>query len=116
MHPGDLVNCGYLDAGVDARPTCAADPDCATSPRAPYCEPNTRTCVECYLPEQCAANPVEKFCDLDTLQCTSCVAHADCTSQACLRDTGVCGDDSNVAYVDPVMGNDNATCNVSAKC
>ena len=115
MHATDLENCGYLDAGIDARPTCAGDPDCASSPGAPYCELGTGFCVECYLPEHCAANPEKKFCDLETFRCASCREHADCTSAVCL-DTGVCGDDSNVAYVDPMADPANMQCTFAAKC
>jgi hypothetical protein len=115
MHPGDLENCGYLDAGVDARPVCMADLDCAASPAAPYCEPSAQFCVECYLPEHCASNADKPFCDPETFLCTSCVANTDCASNVCLP-TGVCGDDSNVAYVDPVGGVDNSGCGAATKC
>jgi hypothetical protein len=113
MHPGDLDNCGYLDAGIDARPTCSIDQDCA--PAAPYCEMNTHFCVECYDDTHCAGNEIEKKCDLSTFLCTSCTANADCPSLVCLP-TGVCGDDGNVAYVDPDMGADNAKCSFEQKC
>ena len=114
-HPTDLENCGYLDAGIDARPTCNADPDCAASPGAPFCEQNTHYCVECYLPEHCANRGDEMFCDLDTFRCTSCVAHADCASNACLPN-GTCGDDASVAYVDPAAPAANTTCTLAEKC
>lgn len=114
-HPTDVENCGYLDAGIDARPMCASDPDCTASPVGPYCEPDTHYCVECYLPEHCAANPDEKFCDLDTFSCRSCVEHADCASNVCLPD-GTCGDDSTVAYVDPAAPSTNTTCTLAEKC
>jgi hypothetical protein len=115
LHPGDLENCGYLDAGIDARPTCTVDQDCATSTGAPYCEPTAQFCVECYLPEHCATNAVETFCDPQSFLCTSCVENTDCASNVCLPN-GVCGDDSNVAYVDPVAGVDNANCTSTSKC
>jgi hypothetical protein len=114
-HPTDLENCGYTDAGVDARPACTSDPECAASPGAPYCEQTTQFCVECYLPEHCASNADRTFCDLDTFRCTSCVAHADCASSACLPD-GVCGDDTNVAYVDPMAPMTNTACTIAQKC
>ncbi|HEU4614336.1 MAG TPA: choice-of-anchor Q domain-containing protein [Kofleriaceae bacterium] len=114
-HPTDVENCGYLDAGIDARPMCASDPDCDSSPVGPYCEPDTHYCVECYLPEHCAANPDKKFCDLDTFSCRSCVEHADCASNACLPD-GTCGNDSTVAYVDPAAPATNTTCTLAEKC
>jgi hypothetical protein len=115
QHPTDLENCGYGDAGVDARPTCMADPDCAGSPGAPYCEVTSQFCVECYLPEHCAGNADETFCDLDTFRCTSCVAHADCASGACLP-SGECGDDATVAYVDPAAATTNTACTSAQKC
>ena len=114
-HSGDLDNCGYLDAGIDARPVCASDMDCAGSPGAPYCELNLHECVECYQSGHCSANPVEKFCDLSTFLCTSCVRNTDCTSNVCLPN-GQCGDDGNVAYVDPAMGADNADCKMATPC
>jgi len=114
-HPGDLDNCGFLDGGIDARPMCASDMDCASSPSAPYCELNLHECVGCYQSGQCTANPIEKFCDLSTFQCTSCVRNTDCTSNVCLPN-GECGDDSNVAYVDPDLGGNNATCAMATPC
>lgn len=115
LHPTDLENCGYLDAGIDARPTCSADPDCAGSPGAPFCEQSSRYCVECYLPEHCAVNPDKPFCDLDMFRCTSCVTHADCASNACLPN-GVCGDNASVAYVDPTAAPANTQCTLAEKC
>jgi hypothetical protein len=115
MHPGDLDNCGYLDAGIDARPTCMVEADCAGLVGAPHCEPNAQVCVECYLPEHCAMNPVEKFCDPQTLLCTSCIKNADCASDVCLPN-GLCGDDTNVAYVDPMAMPENVTCTAAAPC
>jgi len=114
-HPRDLDNCGYLDAGIDARPACTSDMDCASSPAAPYCEPNIHACVECYQSGHCVLNPVEKFCELSTFLCTSCVRNTDCTSDVCLPN-GECGDDGNVAYVDPGMGADNADCKMATPC
>lgn len=114
-HPTDLENCGYLDAGIDARPTCMADPDCAEAAGTPYCQPDIQFCVECYLPEHCAMNADKKFCDPDTFRCSSCVTHDNCMSNACLPD-GTCGDDSTVAYVDPTAPETNTTCTLAAKC
>jgi hypothetical protein len=92
-----------------------ADPDCAASPGAPFCETTSQFCVECYLPEHCAGNTVKTFCDLDSFRCTSCVAHADCASGACLP-SGECGDDTTVAYVDPTAAMTNTTCTFAQKC
>ncbi len=114
-HPTDLENCGYLDAGIDARPTCTADPDCVEAAGTPYCQPDIQFCVECYLPEHCAMNADKKFCDPDTFHCSSCVTHGNCASNACLPD-GTCGDDSTVAYVDPAAPAMNTTCTFAEKC
>ncbi len=114
-HPTDVENCGFLDAGIDARPTCTVDPDCEALVDTPHCEPDTHYCVGCYLPEHCAGNAEAKFCDLDTFTCRSCVEHADCTSNACLPD-GTCGDDSTVAYVDPMAPVANTTCTAAEPC
>jgi hypothetical protein len=117
MHPGDRENCGYLDAGIDARPTCMTNEDCvATSPNAPWCEPTARVCVECYDATHCAANAIDKLCDLQTFSCASCVVHSDCASEACLPEGGGCGDELNVAYVDPTAGVDNKFCTLLLKC
>jgi hypothetical protein len=113
LHPTDLENCGYTDAGIDARPSCTTDLDCAAG--APHCEPSGHYCVECYENAHCVANADKTFCDLDTFQCSSCVTHADCASQACLP-SGICGDDSDVAYVDPQAPEANVACSVAAKC
>lgn len=114
-HPTDLENCGFLDAGIDARPTCTTDPDCAGSPAAPFCEPNTHYCVECYLPEHCAMAGTEQYCDLDRFSCTSCVAHANCASKACLP-SGECGEEAAIAYVDPAAPAGNTECTLQDKC
>jgi hypothetical protein len=59
--------------------------------------------------------PNKPFCDRETFLCSSCLAATDCASNVCLPN-GVCGDDSNVAYVDPAGGSDNAQCTVAMKC
>lgn len=114
-HPTDIANCGYLDAGVEPRTPCEAEPDCAAVPGAPYCHPDIGFCVECYLPEHCASNTDMMYCDRDTFRCSSCVAHEDCASNACLPD-GTCGDDSTVAYVDPDAPASNTACTLAEKC
>src|SRR4051794_2713458 len=96
----DPATCGYLDAAIDARPMCGTDMDC--SGRAPFCEPSSHYCVECLDNSSCTV-PDRPFCDLSTYTCEGCVTNADCPSKACLP-TGVCGDDSNTAYVDPTSG------------
>lgn len=115
MHPNDIDNCGYADAGIDARPVCMSDPDCAASPGAPHCETAAQVCVECYQDDHCAANPDKKFCDLDTFLCRICVKNSDCLSGACLPN-GVCGDDANVAYVDPATPTPSTACTKAAPC
>lgn len=116
MHPNDIANCGYADAGIDARPTCTSDLDCAaSSPAAPHCELGAHVCVECFDDMHCAGNPEKKFCDLDTFLCTTCVKNSDCTSGACLPN-GVCGDDTSVAYVDGAAAAGNAQCTMAAPC
>jgi hypothetical protein len=113
MHPGDLENCGYLDAGIDARPMCMLDQDCP--PAAPFCEPNARFCVECYLPVHCEMTPGKPYCDPESYRCASCINDSDCASNVCLPN-GVCGDDTNVAYVDPMAMATNMQCTASAPC
>lgn len=93
----DPATCGYLDASIDARPMCNADPDC-TAPAA-RCELTSHYCVECLTNTDCT-NSSQPFCDPDTYTCEGCVAHSDCPSSACLP-TGICGEGTQVAFVDP---------------
>jgi hypothetical protein len=115
MHLNDIANCGYADAGIDARPACMSDMDCASTPLAPHCELGAHVCVECFDDTHCAANADKKFCDLDTFLCTTCVKNSDCASGACLPN-GVCGDDNNVAYVDAAAPAGNTQCTMAAPC
>lgn len=94
----DPATCGYLDASIDARPMCNADPDC-TGPAA-RCEVTSHFCVECLTNTDCT-NTSRPFCDPDTYTCEGCVAHSDCPSGACLP-TGICGEGAQVAFVDPL--------------
>jgi hypothetical protein len=93
----DPATCGFLDASIDARPMCNADPDC-TAPAA-RCELTSHYCVECLTNTDCP-NSSRPLCDPDTYSCEGCVAHSDCPSGACLP-TGICGEGSQVAFVDP---------------
>lgn len=95
-HAEDIANCGYSDAGIDARPTCMAMEDCVGA--APYCELSSGVCVGCLDSSHCT-DPNALYCDTSTYECKGCVSHVECGSEACLPN-GVCGDDTNVAYVD----------------
>lgn len=96
-HPEDIQNCGYTDAGIDARPPCAGPDDCAAP--AAVCDTMAGVCVECLEDMDCS-DPMRAQCNPQTYTCQGCSAHADCASEACLPN-GTCGDDSTVAYVDP---------------
>lgn len=97
-HPDDIANCGYSDAGIDARPTCKMAEDC-TGAAAPHCELASGSCVACLDDTHCTA-PSAPYCDTSTYSCKGCVSHTECPSQACLP-SGECGGDDVVAYVDP---------------
>lgn len=105
----DPATCGYFDASIDARPTCNADPDCTTG----RCETTSHYCVECLTNADCM-NSSRPLCDPDTWSCQGCVAHTDCASGACLPN-GVCGDSSEVAFVDPT-GSATTGCSATMPC
>lgn len=107
----DPATCGYLDAAIDARPTCNADPDCVAP--APRCETSSHYCVECLTNTDCT-NSSRPFCDPDTYSCQGCVAHTDCASGACLP-TGICGESAQVAFVDPT-GTATTGCSATSPC
>ena len=98
LHPEDLANCGYLDGGIDARPTCTDDTQCvASAPRCFLPSAGPGMCVGCLTDADCT-QPGKQSCDLETLECRSCLSHADCASNACLPD-GTCGNDANTIFV-----------------
>lgn len=111
MHPEDLGNCGYTDAGIDARPPCTGPADCVAP--AAVCDTTAGVCVECLVDTDCP-DPLMAQCNPETYTCQGCTAHVDCASNACLP-TGVCGDDSNVAYVEP-DGTATTTCTLAEPC
>jgi hypothetical protein len=109
-HPEDVANCGYVDAGIDARPPCMSAIDCMGT--AAVCEPLSGTCVECTTDDDCT-DPAMPYCDMTTFSCKGCVQHDECASEVCLP-TGVCGDDTDVAYVDPTAAG--TTCTFADRC
>jgi hypothetical protein len=96
-HPEDIGNCGYSDAGIDARPPCTSPADCVAP--AAVCDLSAGVCVQCVVDQDCT-DPLKAQCDTETYECKGCSAHSECASNACLP-SGVCGDDTNVAYVNP---------------
>jgi len=113
-HPSDTTCMadGGGSGSVDA-PGCTGDPMCASP--TPSCVVDTGTCVECTAGgNESECTGMKPACG-DDHACRACSTHADCSaSAACLPD-GSCGDDSNVAYVDP-SGSDNTTCTKSMPC
>lgn len=107
----DPATCGYLDASIDARPMCNADPDCLAA--APRCEPQSHFCVECLTNTDCTSS-TRPFCDPDNYTCQGCVTHSDCPSGACLP-TGICGEGTQVAFVDP-MASATTGCSSTSPC
>ena len=101
-NPEDLANC---DAPPDAPPPmmCADNSSCTTEER-PFCQLDSHVCVGCLTNADCT-DPMKLNCDPLSYTCRGCVKHSDCPSNACLPG-GICGDDSNVIYVDADNGLD----------
>ena len=90
--------------------SCTSSADCAPM----VCDvAGSMTCVQCTAAEDEACGGATPACGSDGT-CRGCTAHAECDSGACLPD-GSCGDDANVAYVDPA-GTDNASCTRAMPC
>lgn len=109
-----LDNCTLIDAGIDAPTHCTMNQQC-TTPMATVCDiAGSMTCVQCTPSESGACTGATPACVSNT--CQKCTEHAQCASHACLPD-GTCGDDTNVAYVEPMpVGNDNPACSSAAPC
>lgn len=101
-------NCLLADADL----TCSSSSQCPGE--RPVCDVGgSGVCVQCTPAEREACGPTTPACRDNT--CQACVAHAECPdSNVCLPD-GSCGDDANVAYVDPA-GTDNASCTNAMPC
>jgi hypothetical protein len=102
--------CGGMGSGSDSNTSSCGE---CTAPR-PFCDPNNE-CVQCLTSANCTSTGTAPVCDQEV--CRGCTAHSECSSNACLPD-GACGDDSTVAYVDPVNGVDggNKDCNAATPC
>lgn len=91
---------------------CTAADHGACMGSTPVCATDTMSCVQCTATEHDACTGTTPVCGSDTA-CRKCSAHSECSSSACLPD-GSCGDDTNVAYVDPAgMG---TMCTKAAPC
>lgn len=95
----------------DASITCNSSEQCAEP--TPVCDIGSMACVQCTPAEAGACTAATPVCGEDNM-CVGCSKHTDCASSACLPD-GSCGNDSNVAYVDP-MGSDNLQCSKTMPC
>lgn len=71
-----LPNAGEPDAGAPVDAGCTSNEQCLLG-SAPYCDPATRDCVECFLDAHCPSSVVP-VCDLRVSRCTGCVAGANC--------------------------------------
>lgn len=105
-HPEDLTCPGH-----DAGKQCTDDTQCL-APTAVCDKDMTKICVQCTPMEAGACTGPKPAC-IENM-CHGCTAHDQCTSGACLPD-GSCGNDTNVAYVDPA-GTDNAMCTKQMPC
>lgn len=105
-HPAD-EDCRrtFQDAGE-----CTSSSQCS-SPRA-VCALDKMLCVQCTAAEHGACVANTPVCGDDDA-CRKCAAHSECPSNACLPD-GSCGDDTNVAYVDP--SGTSTTCTKASPC
>jgi hypothetical protein len=105
-HPAD-EDCRrtFQDAGE-----CTASSQCS-SPKA-VCALDKMLCVQCTAAEHGACVANTPVCGDDDA-CRKCAAHNECPSNACLPD-GSCGDDTNVAYVDP--SGTSTTCTKASPC
>lgn len=81
----------FPDAG------CTSNAQCST-PTA-VCAIEQMKCVQCTVTDHDACTGSAPACGSNNM-CRACTAHAECPSSACLP-SGACGDDTNVAYVDP---------------
>jgi hypothetical protein len=107
-NPND--NCAEIDAGTDGPQACTSNDQCAPL----VCDVSgSMVCAQCTATDHDACSAATPVCGQD-LACRGCTAHAECASNACLPD-GSCGDDSNVAYVDP-NGTDNVMCTKAMPC
>jgi len=111
-HPQD-ADCRreFPDAGPV---TCSSNASCMAP--TPACDlAGTMTCVQCVAPDQTTAcGSTMPACGPDHA-CHACSKHADCaTSSACLED-GSCAMETDVAYVEPLVGT-GTTCSLAMPC
>jgi hypothetical protein len=112
------VGCGKVHATVDSSGpgseagggACTTNDQCSAP--TPICDPGNG-CVECLQNDQCsAATPT---CDTGTHTCRACGADADCDSNVCDLQSGMCVAEANVLYVSP-SGADTANCTKATPC
>ena len=89
---------------------CTLDDECASP--TPRCAPNLQ-CVECIKAADCPVS--EPTCDATSHQCRACVLDADCTSEICDTQTGVCVPESTIVYASP-SGTSVASCSRADRC
>src|SRR5262249_19280250 len=94
-HPAD-EDC--RQAFPDAYTGCMSNAQCSM-PTA-VCAIEQMKCVQCTGTDHDACTGNTPACGSNNV-CRACVSHAECPSSACLPN-GACGNDTNVAYVDPV--------------
>lgn len=98
-----IPDAGAPDAGeVDAG--CSTNDECFLG-AAPYCDPSTRACVECFADSHCPSSVVP-VCDLRVSRCVGCVAGANCANPLPVCD----------ATQQCVQCNTNADCGAGREC
>jgi hypothetical protein len=91
---------------------CTATDETACTGATPACAVDQMACVQCTAADQEACTGTTPLCGNNN-SCRACASHTECPSAACLP-SGACGDDTNVAYVDP-MGT-GTSCTKASPC
>lgn len=131
-NPNHCEGAPYDNCKFEAGVPIPCDPACSGG--KPVCEMVLGECVQCTVAEPAACIGVTPVCRGNTCgkcmkgvkgecgslvcqqdgSCAKCTKHADCDSAACLP-SGMCGNDTNIAYVDP-SGTDNPMCTKAMPC
>jgi hypothetical protein len=91
---------------------CTATDRGACTGNTPACKVDQMMCVQCTADNAVACTGNTPLCGTNNA-CRACASHVECPSNACLPG-GACGDDTNVAYVDPA--GTGASCTKASPC
>jgi hypothetical protein len=73
---GGGMDAGAPDAGDPVDAGCGSDAECFG---ATFCEPATRTCLECFRDSHCPSSAAPR-CDVPSARCVECLGNADCAN------------------------------------